>query len=628
MRLQPLITRFLTAVGLLLFASNSLMAQDVLVQGQANGIRPPAWVTARLQQDPAAFEFRRVWMQKVRRIRRIRQEIGPMLGPSYSAAQLAAEAAAVTGTMSIPVLAGLYSDATAPYTPAQYQNRLFGDGAGSVSLSEYYQEVSGGLFSMTGQVSNWIVLSNTASYYEPSTLTNERYGRVGEFLRDVLTGADGAVDFSQFDNDGPDGTPNSGDDDGYVDVAAFIYPAEPSNCGGPGIWPHRWVYEAHWGAAFTTNDASASGGFIRVSDYVVQAALQCRGAGIMGSGTIAHEMGHGLDLPDLYDTDAGDGSDSEGIGHWGLMGSGGWNEQLSPAHMSAWSKDFLGWVNVSVAISNQVGLQLQSIQASRSVVRVDVPETSEYFLLSNRQRTGSDSYLHEPGLLIWHIDQDVIDAKRPYNRVNTDANHKGVDLEEADGRRDLDVSANRGDTGDPFPGSTGSTTFDAGSIPNSLSYQGNLSGVAIRNVSHVSGVITLDLTVDALTQIVWGDVNGDTIVDMTDVDQLYLYALGHTVDETYMTNGDVDADGDVDAMDGFIAHSYVQGIDTWQYRVGQIGLVPSVVFTTSPVTSEEIDSHRRVIRPDRSRTAIGSFPASSWPESIQEAWRVNQPNPR
>jgi M6 family metalloprotease-like protein len=571
LRLQPLTNGFVVACGLLLLSSGSLTAQDVVVQGRAYDIRPPAWVTARLQQDPTAFEFRRVWKQKVRRIRLMRQAVAPLLGPSYSAAQLVAQAAAVTGTMSIPVLPGLYSDATAPYTQAEYQNRLFGDGAGSVSLSEYYQEVSGGLFSMTGQVSDWIPLPNPASYYEPSSDTDETFGRVGEFLRDVLTGADNTVDFSQFDNDGPDGTPNSGDDDGYVDVAAFIYAAEPASCGGPGIWPHRWVYEAHWGAAFTTNDASANGGFIRVSDYVVQEGLACGGAGIMASGTIAHEMGHGLGLPDLYDTDSEDGTDSEGIGHWGLMGSGNWNRSTWPAHMSAWSKDFLGWVNVSVLASNQTGLQLQGVQTSRSVIRVDVPGTSEYFLLANRQSFGSDLYVHGTGLLIWHIDQSVIDAQAPYNRINADADHKGVDLEEADGLRDLDFSVNRGDAGDPFPGSIGNTEFHALSNPSSLGYQGNLSGLAIRNISHISGVITLDLAVDELALMVWGDVNGDAAVDAADVDLLYLYALGYAVDETHMANGDVDADGDVDFMDGFIIHSYVQGIDTSQYRVGEYG---------------------------------------------------------
>ena len=147
--------------------------------------------------------------------------------------------AAVTGEFSVPIIAGLYSDAVAPYTQSEYQTRLFGDGAGSVSLSEYYAEVSGGAFAMTGEVLDWVTLPNTASYYEPvSDDPVDRYGEVGEFLRDALLAADGAIDFGLYDNDGPDDIPNSGDDDGFVDVAAFIYASEAKSCGGPGIWPH------------------------------------------------------------------------------------------------------------------------------------------------------------------------------------------------------------------------------------------------------------------------------------------------------------------------------------------------------------------------------------------------------
>ncbi len=43
---------------------------------------------------------------------------------------------------------------------------------------------------------------------------------------DAVAAADPLVDFSQFDNDGPDGIPDSGDDDGVVD-ALFVVHAEP-----------------------------------------------------------------------------------------------------------------------------------------------------------------------------------------------------------------------------------------------------------------------------------------------------------------------------------------------------------------------------------------------------------------
>ena len=76
-------------------------------------------------------------------------------------------------------------------------------------------------------------------------------------------------------------------------------------------------------------------------------------------------------------------------------------------------------------------------------------------------------------MLIWHIDPAGIGERRWWNRVNADANHKGVDLEEADGLDDLDHSENRGAGGDPFPGSAGATEFTSTTYPASGPYRGD-----------------------------------------------------------------------------------------------------------------------------------------------------------
>ncbi len=425
-----------------------------------------------------AFEFRRAWKEKVRRVRETRETVGPQLGPAYSAAQLNEAGAAVSGTLHIPVLAGLASDQSALYLAADYQRRLFGDGIGSVSLSEYYAEVSGGMLTVTGVASDWVPLSNTASYYEAPP-GGDAYGRTGEFIREVLLGADPYLEFSQFDNDGVDNIPNSGDDDGFVDMVAFIYRSLPGSCGGPGILPHRGTYAEWWNAPFTTKDRAANGGFVRVLDYTIQSGAKCGWRGydsIMGSGTVAHEIGHALDLPDLYDTTPPANPNSYGIGWWGLMGYGGDNTEISPAHLSAWSKDYLGWVNVTTVSTNS-SWQLDAVQTGRSVLRVDVPGSAEYFLLSNRQTVSTDDNLPGPGLLIWHIDDAV--------GHNDDPLHKRVDLEEADGLDDLDAHRNKGDAGDAYPSGIGpgqKTRFDATSHPNSDSYLGTPSGVSITNI--------------------------------------------------------------------------------------------------------------------------------------------------
>ena len=79
------------------------------------------------------------------------------------------------------------------------------------------------------------------------------------------------------------------------------------------------------------------------------------------------------------------------------------------------------------------------------------------------------------GLLIWHIDE----TRTSSNYANDDETRKLVDLEEADGLANLDNQVNRGDAGDPYPGSTNKTMFNDASNPNSKLYSAASSGVSV-----------------------------------------------------------------------------------------------------------------------------------------------------
>ena len=290
----------------------------------------------------------------------------------------------------------------------------------------------------------------------------------------------------------------------------------------------------------------------------------------MGTGTISHELGHGIGLLDLYDRNEANG-DSKGIGWWGLMGTGGWNIQTSPAHMSAWSKDRLGWLTVTVVDQFGTPVSLSSVQQSGSVVRIDDPDPSsdEYFLLANRQRVGSDEHLRQPGLLIWHIDPEQIVR----GIVNDDENHKGVDLEEADGRDDLDHSRNRGDRGDPFPGSTGKTSFTRQSYPSSHSYVGGSScTVGVRSIRLAGSVAYFDVNASERIRML-GDANGDLQVDSSDVNETNWYALGYRGGTIQLDEADVDRDGDVDIRDAFLIHSHYAGYSVPVSGIGSLEVV-------------------------------------------------------
>jgi immune inhibitor A len=114
-------------------------------------------------------------------------------------------------------------------------------------------------------------------------------------------------------------------------------------------------------------------------------------------------------------------------------------------------------------------------------------KSPEYFLVENRQTTGSDEFLPGRGLLIWHID----------NRVgsNADENHPWVKLMQADGLDQLKQNFARGDDGDSYPGHTDNRKFSALSNPNSKSYGGEDTFVSVTNIPISSPTMTFDITV-------------------------------------------------------------------------------------------------------------------------------------
>jgi hypothetical protein len=132
--------------------------------------------------------------------------------------------------------------------------------------------------------------------------------------------------------------------------------------------------------------------------------------GISTMGVFAHEYGHALGLPDLYDTDYS----SQGAGDWSLMSGGSWNGAARigdrPAHLDAWCKYALGWATPMLIAASQDNITIAPASQSNAVYQFlpgSPASGGEYFLVENRQTTpGSFDYaLPGPGLLIWHIDE-------------------------------------------------------------------------------------------------------------------------------------------------------------------------------------------------------------------------------
>lgn len=390
-----------------------------------------------------------------------------------------------------PVFLITFNDRQPTYTQGNFNNLLFGDSpdtavvSGPGTMKNFYEDVSFGQYSVQGVVGGWYTAPKSHDYYgENLPIWGGTDAHAAELVAEAVLAADAA---------GFDWTPYDANNDGYVDVVAVVHQGtgEEEGVDPNDIWSHSWSLA---GAKYWLNDGPGPihtwDGKI-VNRYIIMPELlgvagRDDYAGMATVGVFCHEYGHAIGLPDLYDTDYS----SQGIGNWGLMGGGSWNWVRrpgdSPAYMTAWSRVQMGWLTPQL-VSSSTQVTVPGIQVSGTAFQLlDGPE---HFLLENRQPDGFDAALPGHGLLIWHIDDNVWG--------NSNDAHRMVDLEEADGLDHLDKTraqgGNRGDAGDPYPGSTNNQAFTATSYPNNLLYSGVGSGAAVMNISEQQSVVTADV---------------------------------------------------------------------------------------------------------------------------------------
>jgi M6 family metalloprotease-like protein len=482
--------------------------------GQIYGTRPPAAYYEMRARDPRAFRMER-GMGAGRGMPASGPRAGAALRVEGGPASIVLGTGRVQGTFRFPVVMGLFSDSPPPaFTPAQVRSHFFEGPNPTGTIPDLYREMSGGAVQLIGEVTDWERASLRSDSVAGGVSGLGGSARVGEFIMELLSRLPSGIDWGRYDNDGPDGRPNSGDDDGYVDVLAVLHPTSGAECGGSGstnrIWSHKWTLRSSVGQVKVTETLTPSGRPILIDDYAIQPVLACDQQGINQIGVFAHELGHGFGLPDLY------ASGHAGSGRWDLMGTGAWGcssrfEPERPCHMGAWSKAMLGWLTVDRLPfgSGWRDVTLHPVETGGRVLSVSAGDGSgEYYLLENRQRIGFDGAIPETGLLIWHIDPWLIQSRLVINAVNDTGSRMGVWLQQADGLDQLSHTAaqggNRGDAGDPFTGENGKTVFHAGSSPKSFTNAksaselqsrgipaGGAAGVTITDIARVGERVTL-----------------------------------------------------------------------------------------------------------------------------------------
>ncbi|HSG48068.1 MAG TPA: M6 family metalloprotease domain-containing protein [Longimicrobiales bacterium] len=425
----------LAAAGLAAALPGPATAQDLEVEALRRGTSLPEAYYRRKAEDPLAFELPNgLWGG--------RESLPPVRAPGLVPQPARAP---FLGTARLPVVLALFSDSPDPWVgPQDVEQALFTGPAPRGTVTEFYSEASLGKFTVTGDVSPWVRTSLTRAQAVGAEYGLGEDARVGEYLLEALDSLDADVDFRQYDNDGPDGIPDSGDDDGVVDAVVFEFLEVSASCGGPGIWPHRWGISG-WtgGEPWTSADMGASGAPVTVDGYIIQGVTECSGTQVQGAETIAHEFGHVLGLPDYYHAVGGITPEHRRwvLGCWDLMAAGSWGcgpvgsnrTAFGPTHLTAWNRHALGWLDfVEVGEVRDTVMELGPIRTTGDALKVPLGpgQDDEFLLVEFRDRQGFDRDLPSAGVLVTRINPPA--SLRP-----TGAAPYFASVMEADGDRAL-----------------------------------------------------------------------------------------------------------------------------------------------------------------------------------------------
>jgi M6 family metalloprotease-like protein len=448
-------------------------AQDIELLSELSGVRLPAGYYERIRRDPGFFDPPPSWPTRPAQAR-----TGP--GDAPTALRV------VEGSPRMVVMMGVFADSPEPtVSPGTLHERLFGANPAG-SLTQFYRELSGGRLNLQGTVLPWVRTRHTRAEVSGTSFGMGDDASTGWFLRDIVARVDPTTNFGQYDNDGPDGVPNSGDDDGYVDLAVFQFSEPAASCGVPTIWPHRGGLGGWLGAPYSTDDLSHSGYPILISGYQIQSAVNCDGTP-QNISTIAHETGHAFGLPDFYDAAGGLLPHQRRwvVGCFALMAAGSWGcgdgstfaTAPSPAHMSPYEKLTLGWINpVTAEPGWRRTYTLDPVQTGGQALLVPLRPGNEFLMLEYRPNTGFDAALPAGGILVYHVD-----TNRPLRITCNQCNRVyHMSLVEADGDGALKKTAaeggNRGVAGDVF---TGRRVLDDHTTPSIRQNSGLPSNVRI-----------------------------------------------------------------------------------------------------------------------------------------------------
>lgn len=224
------------------------------------------------------------------------------------------------------------------------------------NVSTYFNNQSYGQFKMIGKA-YYVQAPHPLSYYQSVFPGNE----IAYSSRDAIQTLDVTVDFSDYDRWISNYYSHSTGSDGKVDMVFFCYRRM-----------YGQAYEG-WQSASLPGDVYVDGGARRIGGDQTVDVLNMINYPDWGRSmqNVLHEFGHVWGLNHLY-----------APGTWAIMGQ---RTPSTASFMNAIEKEQLGWISFNT-ITTTTTFTLPDFGSTGTVYRVQIPGTSEYYILENHQK--------------------------------------------------------------------------------------------------------------------------------------------------------------------------------------------------------------------------------------------------
>ncbi|MHA2896342.1 immune inhibitor A domain-containing protein [Bacillus cereus] len=329
---------------------------------------------------------------------------------------------------------------TKDFNKVHYEKMLFNngffktpEGISMPSLNQYYKEQSNGFWNVKGVVSPWMQAQNNIEYYRD--FKGEPFEGFGELVKETLTQVGQSIKGKEnlYDQKDPDDLNRDGhkvEPDGFLDNLVVVMAGATND-----MYVVPYTGELKKPVQIPGTNLKAKKFTIIPEDTAV--------------GTLAHEYGHNLGLPDLYDFGGKGSADM-----WSLMAFGALNGQpggIEPSNCDPWSKMFLqstyggNWIKpIEVDYKDFekkkefVLEEATSHDPARKTIKVNLPpvvkngvQYPNYYLIEWRSHNGTDKGLDktaagykglsaDPGMIVWYYDGRYTD--------NQESEHPGHEM--------------------------------------------------------------------------------------------------------------------------------------------------------------------------------------------------------